>query len=73
MVSDCLAGQPVAQAVSVLAAGFVGASRIEAGAHDIWQVLAGIVLGLVCDRAFRGAFGGLAARLRRRPGRSGRG
>jgi membrane-associated phospholipid phosphatase len=78
LVSDCLAGQPVAQAVSVLAAGFVGASRISAGAHDIWQVLAGIILGLVCDRACRGAFGGLAARLRRwlprlRPGRGGRG
>jgi membrane-associated phospholipid phosphatase len=52
LVGDCLAGNPVAQAASVLAAGFVGASRVDVGAHTIWQVLAGAILGLVCDRAF---------------------
>lgn len=65
LVSGCLSGHPAAQAVSILAAGFVGASRIGAGAHDIWQVLAGMILGLVCDRAFRGAFRWLAGRLMR--------
>lgn len=49
LVSDCLAGNPVAQSVAILAAGLVGGSRIAVGAHDVWQVLAGAVLGLGCD------------------------
>lgn len=53
LVQDCLRNQPVAQAVVLLAAGFVGASRIEAGRHDIWQVLAGALLGWGCDRVLR--------------------
>ena len=66
LVSGCLSGHPAAQMVSILAAGFVGVSRIGAGAHDIWQVLAGMILGLVCDRACRGIFRGLTGRLMRR-------
>lgn len=53
LVHTCLRATPVGQAVVVMAAGFVGASRIEAGAHDIWQVLAGAILGYGCDRALR--------------------
>ena len=53
LVGDCLAGNAVAQSVTLLAAGLVGGSRIAVGAHDLWQVLAGAVLGLVCDRLAR--------------------
>ncbi len=53
LVHDCLKGSAGAQAVVVLAAGFVGASRIEVGAHDIWQVTAGAILGWAADRALR--------------------
>ena len=53
LVSDCLAGNPVAQSVAILGAGLVGGSRIAVGAHDLWQVLAGAVLGLGCDRLAR--------------------
>lgn len=60
LVSDCLAGNVVVQSAVILSAGFVGASRIDAGAHTIWQVLVGAILGLLCDRAF-----GRRSRLRR--------
>lgn len=53
LVHDCLQGSAGAQALVVIAAAFVGASRIEVGAHDIWQVLAGAVLGWAADRALR--------------------
>lgn len=53
LVHDCLQGSAGAQAVVVIAAAFVGASRIEVGAHDIWQVLAGAFLGWAADRALR--------------------
>jgi membrane-associated phospholipid phosphatase len=52
LISDCVSGNPVVQSVAVLGAGFVGASRIDTGAHTIWQVLSGAILGLACDRAF---------------------
>ena len=52
LISDCVGNNLIVQAVVTLAAGFVGASRIDAGAHTIWQVLYGAILGLVCDRAF---------------------
>lgn len=55
LLHECVAGQPIVQGVVLLAAGFTGASRISAGKHDIWQVLAGAILGWVCDRAFRRA------------------
>lgn len=53
LVHDCLKGSPVAQGTVLLAAGFTGASRIEVGAHSIWQVLVGAIWGWVCDRALR--------------------
>jgi membrane-associated phospholipid phosphatase len=53
LAHDCLQGSAGAQAVVVIAAAFVGASRIEVGAHDIWQVLAGAILGWAADRALR--------------------
>lgn len=53
LVHDCVKGNPAVQAAAILSAGFVGGSRIEAGKHDIWQVLAGALLGYGCDRALR--------------------
>ncbi|RID92584.1 phosphatase PAP2 family protein [Gemmobacter lutimaris] len=68
LLHDCLPSHPVARAVVVIAAGFVGASRIQAQAHDIWQVLAGAVLGWLGDRLLRRdsvARRGVTAGLRR--------
>lgn len=53
LVHGCLRHHPVAQGVVLLAAGFVGASRIDADKHDIWQVIAGALLGWGCDRILR--------------------
>jgi len=53
LVHDCLRAAPLANAVVITSAAFVGASRIEGGKHDIWQVLAGAILGFGCDRILR--------------------
>lgn len=53
LVQDCVTGNPVVQGVVILSAAFVGASRIEAEKHTIWQVLAGALYGWVGDRALR--------------------
>lgn len=53
LVHDCIGGAPVARALVVMAGAYVGASRIEADQHDIWQVLAGGLLGWWADRALR--------------------
>lgn len=45
LINSCLSGNRLAQGVTVLAAGFVGGTRIEAGAHNVWQVLVGALLG----------------------------
>ncbi len=52
---DCVGRNPVVRATVWAFAGFVGASRVSVGAHTIWQVLIGALVGVVCDRAFRGA------------------
>lgn len=53
IVYDCISANPTAKAVVVLSAAFVGASRIDARKHDIWQVLAGGLLGWGADRLVR--------------------
>lgn len=61
LVQSCLSSSKSAQAAVVIGAGFVGTSRVDAGAHTIWQVLAGAALGWILqvaaltafDRAFR--------------------
>ncbi len=53
LLHDCLKGAPLVQAFVITTAAFTGASRIEAGKHDIWQVLAGALLGFFCERALR--------------------
>ncbi len=45
LVQHCVSASPLVQGAVLLAAAFTGASRIEAGAHDIWQVLAGALWG----------------------------
>lgn len=64
LVHGCLAGSPAVQTAAVLAAGFTGASRVEAGAHTIWQVLAGVLWALLCDRALRATGPARAAVIR---------
>lgn len=69
LVSGCLTGNPLIKGVVIISAGFVGASRIDAGAHTIWQVLAGAIFGMICDLAFgKGSVSRrwLIGRLRRR-------
>lgn len=53
LVSDCVGDSLPAKAATLIAAGFTGASRIDAHAHTIWQVLAGAIWGVICDRALR--------------------
>jgi len=53
LVHDCIASHPVGKALVVLAAAFVGGTRIDAGKHDVWQVLAGGLLGWGSDRVLR--------------------
>lgn len=53
LVHDCVTASPWVQGAVILSAGFVGASRIEADKHDIWQVLAGALYGWIGDRALR--------------------
>jgi len=55
LVHECLGQNPWVKGAVILTAGFVGGSRIESNAHDIWQVMAGILVGWGCDRAFRKA------------------
>lgn len=56
LVQGCLATNKGAQAVVVIGAGFVGTSRVEAGAHTIWQVVAGALLGWLVQVAKLWAF-----------------
>lgn len=53
LLHECLDRNPAIRAVVIIAAAFVGASRIEVGAHDIWQVLAGAILGWASERLLR--------------------
>lgn len=53
LARDCVGNLPWARAAVFGAAVFVGGSRIEAGAHFLFQVVAGALLGLASDRLFR--------------------
>ncbi|SPH24434.1 hypothetical protein DEA8626_03486 [Defluviimonas aquaemixtae] len=50
LTDRCIANNPVARGSMILAAGFVGGSRIENGNHTLWQVLAGALLGWAAQR-----------------------
>ena len=62
LVQSCLKNAPSAQALAILAGGFVGASRIEAGKHNIWHVLAGAIVGWLAQALALAAFDRLFAR-----------
>ena len=53
LVKGCLSGNPIAPPAAVVAGVFTGASRISSGAQIIWQVLAGVLSALLCERALR--------------------
>lgn len=55
LVQSCVTGAPVAKSAVILAAAYTGTSRVAVGAHDIWQVLAGAIWGMICTMAFRPA------------------
>jgi membrane-associated phospholipid phosphatase len=45
VIKHCAALHPVTRAAAIAAAAFTGGSRIEAGRHSLWQVMAGAVWG----------------------------
>ncbi len=53
LVHECIEKNLWIKGVVIITAGYVGGSRIDAGAHDVWQVLFGALLGWLTDRAFR--------------------
>jgi membrane-associated phospholipid phosphatase len=63
LVQSCLQGSPAAQAVAIITAGFVGASRVEADKHFVWQVLAGAILGWLVQALTLSAFDRFVARI----------
>lgn len=70
LVFNCIENAPLLKTAVVFGAGFTGASRIEADAHDIWQVLAGAAWAVFCERFLRrpGPLRSRVARLFRRRG-----
>ncbi len=70
LARTCFAESPPGQILVFATAAFTGYSRIEAGKHFLFQVLAGALLGFAGDRSFRRPFSGLrrvVGWLRRRP------
>ncbi|WP_281840555.1 phosphatase PAP2 family protein [Sinisalibacter aestuarii] len=65
IVAECARSSPVTATAVILAAGFTGASRVDADKHNPWQVLAGWTLGVLVERGFRRRIG---AWLRRKRG-----
>lgn len=63
IVNECARSNPLTASVVILAAGFTGASRVDAGKHNPWQVLAGWILGVMVERAFRKRVGTWLGRL----------
>lgn len=53
LVHDCVTGNPWVQGAVILSAGYVGGSRMEAKAHDVWQVLFGALYGWLFERLLR--------------------
>jgi membrane-associated phospholipid phosphatase len=72
LVFSCLGEAPALKTAIVFGAAFAGASRIEVRAHDIWQVLAGGVWGVLFERLLRrpGPLRDRAGRLFRRRGKA---
>lgn len=51
LVHDCIQRNKLMQGVAIFSGAYVGASRIEAGKHFLFQVLAGALLGWLGERA----------------------
>lgn len=51
LVHSCITANPWVRGVVIISGGYVGASRIEAGAHFLFQVLAGVLLGWLGERS----------------------
>ena len=64
LVFSCLGDAPALKTAVVFAAAFTAASRMEVNAHDIWQVLAGGLWGVLFERALRRP-GPLRSRVKR--------
>jgi hypothetical protein len=57
LLNSCVRKSPLIQGAVILSGGYVGASRIEAGAHFLFQVVWGALLGWLGERSlhiFRG-------------------
>jgi membrane-associated phospholipid phosphatase len=55
LVGSCIEKNPWVKGAVIITAGFVGGSRIDANKHNVWQVLAGALVGWLTDRLFRRA------------------
>lgn len=53
LVHDCVGNNPAMRVGLITAAGFTGASRVDAGTHNAWQVLAGWIVGFGFERLWR--------------------
>lgn len=53
LINACIEKSPVTKTVVILAAFFVGGSRIESVSHNLWQVLAGALWAMLFERGFR--------------------
>lgn len=53
LVNSCITNQPIVQGAILLAAAYTGGTRIEAGAHNLIQVMAGAAWGALCSLLFR--------------------
>lgn len=56
LAQSCMSQSKVAQGVVLLAAGYVGGSRIESDKHTVWQVMAGALWGWFVAAASLTAF-----------------
>jgi membrane-associated phospholipid phosphatase len=57
LVHECIEKNIAVKAAVIVTALFVGGSRVQSKAHDIWQVLVGALVGWGCDRGFRRVLG----------------
>lgn len=53
LVNDCVTNSLPAKVAAIVAAGYVGNSRVVAERHNIWQVLIGTLWAIFVERAFR--------------------
>ncbi len=63
LVHDCIGHAPVLRLAVILSAGLAGGTRIDVGAHSVWQVLAGAILALLFERGGRAVLRRLWSRI----------